>query len=108
MHETMNYFANEMTSRDDVDDELYSSIDECELRMNFKTTNVERRALRDAYYENYDVDAMIKRNNESRASQKFDYVYSRMHAQSFVILNAYDMRDTYDNNKRAYARGDMF
>jgi hypothetical protein len=96
MNECFNYYANEMSTRNDVDDEIYSSCDEMFRRHAHlhKTSNNEQCAIahdiRDAYYETFDVDEFIRRNNESRNSQKFDFVYSRMHAQSFVIMNMFE------------------
>lgn len=96
MNETFNYYANEMCSRDDVDDELFSSCEQMFLRHAnlHKKSNDEKIAIahdiRDAYYETFDVDEFISRNNESRNSQRFDFVYSRMHAQSFVIMNMFE------------------
>jgi hypothetical protein len=85
------YYANDMQTRDDVDDELHASIDDMCLRMNIQMNNDERREIVNAYYECFDVDDFIDKNNASRATQKFDYVYSRMHAQSFVIMNMFDV-----------------
>jgi hypothetical protein len=112
MNECFNFYANEMSSRDDVDDELYSSCDQMFFRTNTKLNDNSRiaisRDIRDAYYECFDVDAFIERNNNERNAQTFNYVYSRMHAMSFVILNIDEMITTFENNERAYARGDMF
>lgn len=79
-----------MSSIDDVRDELFSSIDQMLFRNNKKMTRDEQLQIVDAYFELFDVNALIKRNNDARNNQKFDFVYSRMHAQSFVVMNMHD------------------
>jgi hypothetical protein len=106
MHENFIYYANEMSSRDDVRDEIFSSCDEMFFRIVHTLSNDETRAIahdiHDAYYETFDVDSFIERNNNARNNATYEFIYSRMHAQSFVIMNLFDVMNTHTRDNATH------
>lgn len=96
MFESLNYFANFPTEFDTVDDELYSTIEQLELRLNFKLPDVFRDEIVKTYHDEY--DELLAAHDD----------VSLLHAQSHAILMMYTMRDVIRDNDAAYDRGDMF